>query len=99
MGYTGFDQFELDCAHSAVVHIRGRNAMSTRMGVRKCYIRDPVHGLGIVERAVLTQNTAVAVRRVFAETYINHDENFGECGADQTNRLNHRSVWIVGGGS
>ena len=68
MGEAGFDEFELDGTDSAVVHIRGCDAVSACLGVGNGDVGYSVDRECVVERAVIAKDTTVAVGRVFAET-------------------------------
>ena len=73
--------------------------MSACLGICHRNIRDAVDGEGIVEAAVIAQYAAVAVGGVFAETYICHDEEVWEAGAEKSDGLDDGARRVVGGGT
>ena len=75
---AGFDELKLNGAHAAVVHIRRGDAVSAGGGVSHRYIADAIHTEGVVEGAIVAEDAAVAVRCVFAEADVGHEEKVGE---------------------
>jgi len=98
MRNASFDQLELDGADAAVVHVRGRDAVRASVGVGHGDIADAVDGECVVETTVITQDATVAVRGIFAEADIGNDEEVGERAAEEPNRLDYRTLWIICGG-
>ena len=99
VGDAGFDEFELDGADAAVVHVRGGDAVGAGFGVGHGDVADAVDGEGVVEAAVVAQDAAVAVRGVFAEADVGDDEEGGEVAAQEADGLDDGAVGVVGGGA
>ena len=96
---TGLDELELDGANAAVVHVRRCDAMGASVGVSYGDIGNAVDAEGIVERAVLAQDAAVAVGGVFAEADVCNNEEVGETGTEQADGGDDGAAGVVGGGA
>jgi hypothetical protein len=52
--------------------------MSASLRICDCYVRDPINRQLVVETAIITQDTTMAMRGVFAEAYVGNNEKLGE---------------------
>lgn len=96
VGDALLDQLQLDGADAAVVHVGGRDAVGARLRVGHGDVADAVHGELVVERAVVTQDAAVAVRGVLAEADVDGDEELREALAQESDGLHDGALGVVG---
>ena len=73
--------------------------MGACFGVGHGHVADAGDRELVVEAAVVAQDAAVAVRRVFAEAHVGDDEEVREAGAEQADGLDDGALWVVGGGA
>ena len=100
MGEARVDKLQLDGPNSPVVHVGGSNAVGARFAVRQGDVADAIDRRGVDQApVVLVEDTAVAVRRVFAETDIGDDEEGGQFLPDELYGLDDRTVRVVRAGA
>lgn len=99
VGDAGLDELELDGADAAVVHVGRGDAVGAGLGVGHGDVADAVDRQLVVEAAVVAQDAAVAVRRVFAEADVGHDEEVGEACTQEADGLDDGALWVVGCGA
>ena len=99
MGDTCFDELEFYGSNAAVVHVRGSDTLGACFGVGHRYVRYALDGKGIVEGAVVAEDSAMAVGGVFAETDVGNDEEGGEAGSEEADGLNDRALRVIGCGA
>ena len=73
--------------------------MGACFGVGHCYVGYALDGEGIVEGTVVAEDSAMAVRGVFAETDVGNDEQGGEAGSEEVNGLYDGALGVVGCGA
>jgi hypothetical protein len=73
--------------------------VSTSLSISDGDIRDTVDRQLVVQTAIITENTAVAMRSVLAKTDITADEELRETAANDLNGLDDRSFGVVSGGT
>lgn len=97
VGDASFDEFELDGADAAIVHVGRGDAMGAGFGIGHCDVADAVDGELIVKAAVVAEDAAVAVGGVFAEADVGNDEELRKAGAEEADGLDDGALWVVGG--
>ena len=73
--------------------------MGACFGVGHRYIGYALDGEGVVEGAIIAENSAMAVGGVFAEADIRDDEEGGEAGTEELDGLNDGTLGVVGCGA
>ena len=73
--------------------------MGACFGVGHCYVGYALNGEGIVEGAVVAEDSAMTVRGVFAEADVGDDEEGGEAGSEEADSLNDGAMGVVGRGA
>ena len=96
---ASFDELELDSADAAVIHVRRSDAVGARLGVGHGDIRDALDRHCVIERAILAQDTTVAVRGVFTEADVGNDEKIWEGAAEEADTCQDRAGRVVSGGT
>lgn len=92
---AGIQEALFDSFATTVHHIARRDAVCARFRVVDRDLCDPDDGRGVVDRPVRVQDTAVAVRGVFAETDVYCDVDRWEKSPNGLDRMDHRSVRII----
>lgn len=97
MGDASLDKLQLEGANAAVVHVRGGDAVGAGLGVGHGDVADAVDGELVVEAAVVAEDAAVAVGRVFAQADVGDDEDLREARAQQPDGADDGALRVVGG--
>ncbi len=71
--------------------------MCARLGIRMRHLGNALCRRRRVDRAVLVEDSTMAVRGVLAETYVRRDEQRGEERTQLSNCQNHGTLWVVCG--
>lgn len=69
--------------------------MRTSLGVVDGHLGETGYRGRVVDRAVLMQNTTVAMRCVFAQTDVSRNVERGECLAQSLDRLDYWAVRVI----
>lgn len=97
VSYAGLDEFELDGFDASVIHVRGRHAMCAGLRVGERNVTDTVDGKGVVQTAVVAEDTTMTMGSIFTQTDIGDDEEGREFGAEETDGLDDRAIRVIGG--
>lgn len=73
--------------------------MGACFGVGHRNIGYAINGEGVVEGAVVAEDPAMAMGRVFAEADVGDDEEGGEAGSEEANGLDDGTLGVVGRGA
>lgn len=74
----GLHKTQLDSLDAAIIHVTWCHTVRARERIVDGGLCNALHGLHLVEGSVLVQDAAVAVRGVFAEADVGHDEHLRE---------------------
>jgi hypothetical protein len=73
--------------------------LGTSLGIGHSNIRDTINRQLVVEATIVTENTTVTVRGIFAKTDITADEELREAAADDLDSPDDGALRVVGSGA
>jgi hypothetical protein len=73
--------------------------LGTSLGIGHSNIGDTINRQLVVEAAIVTENTTVTVRGIFAKTDITTDEELREAAADDLDSPDDGALRVVGSGA
>lgn len=85
----------LDSAYSPIHHIARGDAMHASLSIAQRDVSDPRDRLRRIDRVVVLEDSAVTMRRVFAQTHVRCQVEFREQRPKLLNSLNDWSLRIV----
>lgn len=95
VGNTLLNKGILDSLNTTVHHVTGRDHLASSTSISHRDIDQTLDRSTVVDRTVLAEDTAVAVRGVRAETDIAGQEKVGECFAEDFEGADRGSVGVI----
>jgi hypothetical protein len=95
MSKASFYKFQFYRADASIVHVGRRNAVSSGESICHSNIGYAFNAHGVVQTPVISQNAAVAMGGVLAETDVYDYIKVAETAAQQLDRLYNRALRIV----